>query len=147
MSDVERLAALAIDCGLSIHRDLGPGLLESVYETLLAAKLARSGLRVERQKPVDVEYEGIRVREGFRADLLIDRLLIVEVKSTERLAAVHSRQVLTYLRLLGLPLGLLMNFGGETFREGLRRVMNDQFPPVDPDGTAPRRLAPYPGPA
>jgi GxxExxY protein len=128
MSDVEKLATLAIDCGLSVHRDLGPGLLETVYETLLAAKLARAGALVERQKPVDFEYDGIRVREGFRADLLIDHLLIVEVKSAERLAAVHSRQVLTYLRLLNLPLGLLMNFGGETFREGLRRVMNDQRP-------------------
>jgi len=135
MSDVEKLAALAIDCGLSIHCDLGPGLLESVYETLLAAKLARSGVRVERQKPVDIEYEGIRLREGFRADLLVDGLLIIEVKSMERLAAVHSRQVLTYLRLLGLPSGLLMNFGGETFREGLRRVMNDRGP-VRPESAA-----------
>ena len=142
LSDVEKLAALAIDCGLRIHRDLGPGLLESVYETLLAAKLARLGIRVERQKPVDLEYEGIRVREGFRADLVIDRLLIVEVKSIERLAAVHSRQVLTYLRLLGLPLGLLMNFGGETFREGLRRVMNDRCP-----AEAQARLAPSSGAA
>lgn len=126
MSDLEGLAALAIDCGFRIHCDLGPGLLESVYETLLAAKLARAGVRVERQKPVDVEYEGIRVREGFRADLLIDRLLVMEIKATERVAPVHSRQLLTYLRLLDLPLGLLMNFGGETFREGLRRVINDR---------------------
>jgi GxxExxY protein len=143
MSDVEKLAALAIDCGLVIHRDLGPGLLESVYETILAAKLARSGIRVERQKPVDVEYEGVRVREGFRADLLLDRQLILEVKSMERLAAVHSRQVLTYLRLLNLPLGLLMNFGGATFREGLRRVMNDR----SVDEPARRRLAPPHAPA
>jgi GxxExxY protein len=143
MSDVEKLAAMAIDFGLAIHRDLGPGLLESVYETLLSAKLARSGLRVERQKPIDVEYEGIHLREGFRADLLIERRLIVEVKSMERLAAVHSRQVLTYVRLLDLPLGLLMNFGGATFREGVRRVMNDR----SKDGPAPRRLAPPFAPA
>jgi GxxExxY protein len=126
MSDLEKLAALAVDCGYRIHYDLGPGLLESVYETLLAAKLAGAGVRVERQKPIAFEYEGIRVREGFRADLLLDRRLIVEIKSTERLAAVHSRQLLTYLRLLDRPLGLLMNFGGVTFREGLRRVMNDR---------------------
>jgi GxxExxY protein len=144
MSDVEKLAKLAVDCGLTIHRDLGPGLLESVYETLLAAKLARSGVRVERQKPVDVEYEGIRVREDFRADLLIERLLVVEVKSMERLAAVHSRQVLTYLRPLGLPVGLLMNFGGETFREGVRRVLNDRCPSAEP---AQHRLAPPRAPA
>jgi GxxExxY protein len=124
MSDLEKLAALAVNCGFRIHRDLGPGLLESVYETLLAAKLTRSGAFVERQKSVDIEYEGIRIREAFRADLLIDRLLAIEVKSTDRLAPVHSKQVLTYLRLLDLPLGLLMNFGGETFREGLKRVAN-----------------------
>jgi GxxExxY protein len=126
MHDLEKLTALAIDCGYRIHRDLGPGLLESVYETLLAAKLTRSGVLVERQKPVDFEYEGIRLGEGFRADLLVERRLIIEVKSLERLAAVHSRQLLTYLRLLELPLGLLMNFGGGTFREGLRRVINDR---------------------
>ena len=126
MSDLEKLAALTIDRGYRIHHDLGPGLLESVYETLLAAKLTEAGLHVERQKPIAIEYEGIRIREGFRADLLIERRLVLEVKSTERLAAVHSRQLLTYLRLLNLPLGLLMNFGGETFREGLRRVLNDR---------------------
>ncbi len=130
MSEVEKLAALAIECGFRIHRDLGPGLLESVYETLLAAKLSRAGVLVERQKPIDIEYEGIRIREGFRADLLIDRRLVVEVKSTERHAAVHSKQVLTYLRLLDLPLGLLMNFGGETFREGLKRVANRHDSPA-----------------
>jgi GxxExxY protein len=129
MSDIEKLASLAIECGFRIHHDLGPGLLESVYETLLAAKLARSGVLVERQKSVDIEYDGIRIRDGFRADLVIDRRLVVEVKSTERLAAVHSKQVLTYLRLLGLPLGLLMNFGGETFREGLKRVANRHHAP------------------
>jgi GxxExxY protein len=128
MQEVEKLAKLAIECGFRIHRDLGPGLLESVYETLLAAKLARAGVAVERQKAISFEYDGIRIAEGFRADLLIERILIVEIKSAERLAAVHSRQVLTYLRLLRLPLGLLMNFGGETFREGLKRVMSDQPP-------------------
>ena len=131
MSDVEKLATMAIECGFRIHHDLGPGLLESVYETLLAAKLARAGLNVERQKPIDIQYDGIRIRDGFRADLLIDRRLIVEVKSTERLAAVHSKQVLTYLRLLDLPLGLLMNFGGETFRDGLKRVANRHNAPSD----------------
>jgi GxxExxY protein len=126
LSDVEKLATLAIECGFRIHRDLGPGLLESVYETLLAAKLTRAGVSVERQKPVSFEYDGIRIADGFRADLLVDGLLIVEVKSSERLAPVHSRQVLTYLRLLNLPLGLLMNFGGQTFREGVKRVASDQ---------------------
>jgi GxxExxY protein len=125
MSDLEELAALAIECGFAIHRDLGPGLLESVYEILLAASLARAGLAVERQKPVDIEYRGISVREAFRADLFIDGRLIIEVKAVDRLALVHSRQVLTYLRLLNLPLGLIMNFGGGTFNEGLKRVANN----------------------
>jgi GxxExxY protein len=124
MSDLEDLAALAIECGFSIHRDLGPGLLESCYEILLAATLARAGLVVERQKVVDIDYKGISVREAFRADLIVERRLIIEVKAVDRLAAVHSRQVLTYLKLLDLPLGLLMNFGGGTFNEGLKRVAN-----------------------
>src|SRR5688500_16543019 len=125
MSDLEELTALAIECGFAIHRDLGPGLLESCYELLLATSLVRSGLAVERQKAVDIEYRGISVRDAFRADLLVEGRLIVEVKAIDRLAAVHSRQVLTYLRLLRLPLGLLMNFGGGTFHEGLKRVANN----------------------
>jgi GxxExxY protein len=124
MSDLEELAAQAIECGFAIHRDLGPGLLETCYEVLLAASLTRIGLAVERQRSIDIEYKGIAVREAFRADLLIERRLIIEVKAVDRLAAVHSRQVLTYLKLLDLPLGLVMNFGGGTFREGLKRVAN-----------------------
>ncbi|HEU0099392.1 MAG TPA: GxxExxY protein [Allosphingosinicella sp.] len=124
MSNVEELAHQAIQCGFAIHEDLGPGLLESCYEVLLAAMLARAGLAVERQKVVDIEYSGISVRDAFRADLLVERRLIIEVKAVDRLAPVHSRQVLTYLKLLDLPLGLVMNFGGGTFREGLKRVAN-----------------------
>jgi GxxExxY protein len=124
MSDVEELAHQAIQCGFAIHQDLGPGLLESCYEVLLAASLARAGFAVERQKVVDIEYNGISVREAFRADLLIEGRLVVEVKAVDRIAPVHSRQVLTYLKLLNLPLGLVMNFGGGTFREGLKRVAN-----------------------
>ncbi len=128
MSDLEELAALVIESGFAIHRDLGPGLLESCYEVLLAATLARAGLAVERQKVVDIEYRGISVRDAFRADLLVEGRLIVEVKAIDRLAAVHSRQVLTYLKLLDLPLGLVMNFGGGTFHEGLKRVANNHRP-------------------
>ena len=124
MSDVEELAHEAIQCGFAIHQDLGPGLLESCYEVLLAASLARAGLAVERQKIVDIDYKGISVREAFRADLLVEGRLVVEVKAVDRLAPIHSRQVLTYLKLLELPLGLVMNFGGGTFREGLKRVAN-----------------------
>jgi GxxExxY protein len=124
MADIERLASLAVDCGLHIHQELGPGLLESVYEALLVERLGRSGCSVERQKLLPVEFDGLILSEGYRVDLLVDRKLIIEVKSVERLAPVHSKQLLTYIRLARQPVGLLMNFGGATFREGLRRIVN-----------------------
>jgi GxxExxY protein len=124
MTDIEELARTAIDCGFHIHKKLGPGLLESVYEAVLAARLARSGLLVERQKPIAIEFEGLSIVDGFRADLVVEGRLIVEVKSVERPAPIHAKQLLTYLRLTGQPLGLLMNFGCETFREGVKRVVN-----------------------
>jgi GxxExxY protein len=124
MRDIEELARIAVDCGFRIHRDLGPGLLESVYEAILAASLHRAGLMVERQKPVLIEYDGMTLGEGFRADILIERLLIIEIKSVERMAPVHGKQLLTYLKLSKQPLGLLMNFGAATFQDGVRRVVN-----------------------
>lgn len=127
MRDVESLARIAVDCGLKVHRDLGPGLLESVYETIMAASLLRAGLAVERQKPIAIEYDGMVLKEGFRADLVVEGQLLIEVKSVDRLAPVHAKQLLTYLRLSQRPLGLLMNFGGMSFREGLRRLANNYF--------------------
>jgi GxxExxY protein len=127
MQDVERLARIAVDCGFRIHRTLGPGLLESVYEAIMAASLLRAGLAVERQKPIAIEFDGMKLGEGFRADLVVEGQLLIEVKSVERLAPVHAKQLLTYLRLSARPLGLLMNFGGETFREGVRRLANNYF--------------------
>jgi GxxExxY protein len=124
MVDVELLARKAIDRGLFIHRELGPGLLESVYEAVLATGLAREGFRVERQKLVPMTFEGITYTESFRLDLVIDGTLIIEVKSTERNLPVYSKQLLTYLRLTEQRVGLLMNFGYPTFREGLKRVVN-----------------------
>jgi len=124
VADIEELARVAIDCGIQIHKQLGPGLLESVYEAILAERLGRSGVSVERQKLLPIEFDGVRLQEGYRVDLLVDRQLIIEVKSVERLATVHSKQLLTYIRLAHQPVGLLMNFGGETFREGLRRIVN-----------------------
>ena len=129
-ADVEDLARQAIDCGLKLHRDLGPGLLESAYEACLAHSLEQRGLNVERQRPVAIRYDGVLIDGGFRVDLLINERLLIELKSVERLAPVHGKQVLTYLRLLDLPLGLLMNFGGATFKEGLRRVANNYYPPA-----------------
>lgn len=124
VNDVEQLARIAIDEGLRIHRQLGPGLLESVYEAVLANCLVRQGLHVKRQWPVPIRFDDVTLAEGFRANLLVEDRLLIELKSVERLAPVHGKQVYTYLRLLDLPLGLLMNFGGETFREGLKRVIN-----------------------
>jgi GxxExxY protein len=127
MQDVERLAQIAVDCGFRVHRALGPGLLESVYEAVLAEALRRAGLDLVRQKAIAIEFEGMVLGEGFRADLVVEGQLLIEVKSVERLAPVHGKQVLTYLRLSKCPLGLLMNFGGATFREGVRRIANNYY--------------------
>ena len=121
---IERLVSLSIDAGFKLHRELGPGLLESVYEALLAERLRRSGCAVERQKVLPIDFDGVRLAEGYRVDLLIEGSLIVELKSCERLLPVHSKQLLTYIRLARQPVGLLMNFGSDTFREGLKRIVN-----------------------
>ena len=123
--EVEALATIAVDCGFKVHERLGPGLLESVYEAVLAQSLTRRGLFVERQKPVPIHFDGVILDEGFRADLLVEGKLLIELKSVERTAPVHGKQVLTHLRLMNLPLGLLMNFGAATFREGIKRVVNN----------------------
>jgi GxxExxY protein len=125
VKELESLAKTAVDRGFRIHKELGPGLLESVYEAILADSLSRTGLFVERQKPLPISFEGVQINEGYRVDLLIEGSLIVEFKSVERLVPVHGKQLLTYLRLARQPLGLLMNFGGETFKEGVRRVANN----------------------
>jgi GxxExxY protein len=123
--EIEEIAREVVDCGYKLHTGLGPGLLESVYEVVLAKLLAECGLFVERQKPIPIIFQGMRFDEGFRADLLVDGKLLIELKSVENLAPVHSKQVLTYLRLLNLPLGLLMNFGAATFKEGVKRIANN----------------------
>lgn len=128
MRDREDICRDIVDVALRLHRELGPGLLESVYEMLLAGRLATMGYDVVRQHPVDVTFDGIRFEAAFRIDLIIDGLILVEVKSVERLNAVHAKQLLTYLRLTKQPLGLLLNFGGETLKEGLRRIVNDYRP-------------------
>ena len=125
MRNVEELAAIAIDCGLQIHKELGPGLLESVYEAVLAHAIAQTGATVARQQPVPITFRGQSFTDAFRADLIVDDKLVIEIKSVERSAPVHAKQLLTYLRLMQQPLGLLMNFGCGTFREGLKRVVNN----------------------
>lgn len=122
---IEALAKDAVDCGFKLHKEIGPGLLESVYEVLLAAALRDRGLSVERQVPVPIRYNSVVIDNAFRVDLLIEKTLVVELKSTERDSALHPKQLLTYLRLMDLPLGLLMNFGQETFKQGVQRVANN----------------------
>lgn len=130
--DIEWLAKIAIDCGFQLHDDIGPGLLETAYEAFLTAILKERGLSVEVQKPVPVTYRGVLIRDAFRTDLLVEQRLVIEVKSVERLAPVHSKQLLTYLRLMDQPLGLLMNFGADMFRNGLKRVINNRSDYVAP---------------
>ncbi len=125
MTDLESLATKVVDTALSVHIDVGPGLLESVYEQLLANRLKLQGLTVDRQLPVGAKIDGLDFPEAFRIDLLIESKLLVEVKSIEKLAPIHAKQTLTYLRLMQLPLGLLINFGGITLKEGIKRVVNN----------------------
>src|SRR5882762_8173428 len=123
--NVEEVSATVVDAAFHLHKDLGPGLLESVYEVVLARVLEKRGLRVERQKSVAFDFDGMHFNEGLRVDLLVEGCLVLELKSIENLAPVHPKQLLTYLRLLKLPLGLLINFGAPTFKEGVRRVVNN----------------------
>ena len=124
---LEAITRGVIDCGFHLHRELGPGLLESAYEALMAEAVRQIGLSAERQVSVPLQYKGVVIDNAFKVDLLVERTLVVELKSVERLAPVHGKQVLTYLRLMKLPLGLLMNFGQATFKDGLRRVANDYY--------------------
>jgi GxxExxY protein len=126
--DIDQVSGDVLDVAFRMHTDLGPGLLESVYETVLAGKLASLGYKVSRQLPVSIEFEGLRFDAAFRIDLLVDGRLIVEVKSVERLTSVHAKQLLTYLRLTHQPVGLLVDFGGATLKEGVRRIVNDHRP-------------------
>lgn len=128
MNELDRLASLAIDTGYRLHRDFGPGLLESAYEQLLVAKLRRVGLSVETQRAIDLCHEDVVIKGTFRADIIVEGQLLIEVKSVDRLVRLHAKQVITYLRITGLKLGLLMNFGGELFKDGVRRIANGHDP-------------------
>ena len=126
--DVEPIVTAIIDAAVKLHMRMGPGLLESVYKTVLAAELERRGLHVQRELAVPFEFDGFRFCDGLRLDLLVEGVVVVEVKALEKLAPVHARQVLTYLKLLRLPVGLLINFGAATLKEGLRRIVHDYVP-------------------
>ncbi|WP_395333931.1 GxxExxY protein [Novosphingobium sp. BL-8H] len=128
MKPIDHVSADVVDASIRIHRELGPGLLESVYELVLAGSLQRMGYKVDRQKPVDIHFDGMQFPAAFRIDILVDDRLVVEIKSVEQLGKAHGKQLLTYLRLTGQPVGLLLNFAGATMKEGIRRVVNDHRP-------------------
>lgn len=119
-----QIAQQVVDACFKIHTQLGPGLLESVYEVVLFHELTKRGLKVARQVPVLIHYDDLRFEEGFRADLIVEDKVIVELKSVEELARVHGKQLLTYLRLADKRLGLLVNFGSELIKDGIKRVVN-----------------------
>jgi GxxExxY protein len=121
---LNELTKLIVDAGLEIHKELGPGLLETVYETVLARELTLRGLHVLRQVSLPVTWKGEALENSFRADLIVEGRVIVELKSVEQIAAVHKKQVLTYLKLTGMKVGLLLNFGTELFRDGIHRLAN-----------------------
>ena len=118
------IASNIVDAALKIHKALGPGLLESVYEATLCYELQKRGLRVEKQVALPVYYENVKLELGFRVDLKVHDKVIIEIKSIEALAAVHRMQLLTYLRLMDLRLGLLINFNVELIKDGIQRVVN-----------------------
>ncbi len=119
------IAKIIVNTAYDIHVKLGPGLLESVYEEILYFELTEQGLYVERQKPIPVFWKNIRMEIGFRADLIVEKKVIVELKSVDRIAPVYPKQLLTYLRILDNRLGLLINFNEKYIKDGISRVVND----------------------
>ena len=113
-----------VDSAVQIHRELGPGLLETVYEIILAHELRQRGLGVERQISIAIEYQGLKFDEGFRADLIVEDKVVVELKCVEKLNNAHRKQLLTYLRLTGMRLGYVLNFGGALMKDGITRTVN-----------------------
>ena len=128
MSENE-IGSIIVDSAVDLHRNLGPGLLETVYEVTLARALERRGLAVQRQVAVPIEYQGETFSEGFRADLIVEELVIVELNSIERVTPAHKKQLLTYLCLTGLKLGYLLNFGEALMRDGITRTINGSIEP------------------
>jgi GxxExxY protein len=132
MHELDEITGTIIESAIQVHGRLGPGLLESVYELVLARLLETRGFKIVRQKSITFEYDEMIFTNAFRIDLLVDERVIVEIKSVEQLAAVHSKQLLTYLRLTNLQVGLLLNFGAATLKEGIHRVVNHLPPSASP---------------
>jgi GxxExxY protein len=122
-AETERLSKQAVDAAIKVHRALGPGLLESVYEICLTHELRKRGLQIETQVPIPVVYDGIRLEAGLRIDLLVAKQLIIEIKAVEQMNRIFKAQVLTYLKLTGLRLALLINFNVLLLKDGIERVV------------------------
>lgn len=119
------IAKVIVDCCFKVHTELGPGLLESVYEEVLSYALIKRGLNIKRQRGIPVIYENIKMELGFRADIIVENKVIIELKSIDTLAPVHSKQLLTYLKLAELKLGLLVNFNEALIKDGIKRIVNN----------------------
>jgi len=125
--ELNRVTERVIGAAIEVHRAIGPGLLESAYEACLAFELVERGLEIERQKPLPVVYKGVSLECGYRLDLLVEGMVIVEIKAVDRLMPIHQAQLLSYLKLSGYRVGLLINFNTKVLKDGIRRVVND-FP-------------------
>jgi len=123
-SKENKIGGVIVDAAIEVHRQLGPGLLESVYESAFSHELALRGFSVQSQVPIDVVYKGIRFEQGFRADLIVEKLVVIELKSVEQVSAAHRKQLQTYLRLTDLKLGFLLNFGAPLMKSGIVRTVN-----------------------
>ena len=123
--DENSIAKIIVNAAYKIHTDLGPGLLESVYERIIFNELQKQKLMVERQKAIPITYDNIIIKEAFRADVIVEKKVIIELKSVEEISNVHKKQLLTYLRLTNLKLGLLINFGSVLIKDGIFRIVNE----------------------
>lgn len=125
--DENEIGKIIVDTAVAVHKELGPGLFETVYEVILAYNLEKRGLSVNRQVAIPIEYQGIKFDEGFRADILVEDKVIIELKSVESVNKAHKKQVLTYLRLSGCKLGYLLNFGEALMKDGISRIVNGEI--------------------
>jgi GxxExxY protein len=122
--EIERLATLAVDAAFAVHTELGPGLLESAYQACFVHELNLRGVAYQKELPIPLNYKGVRIEVGFRADVVIEQKLLIELKAVEQLLPIHKAQVITYLKLTHLPLGILINFNEVLIKHGLQRVLN-----------------------
>ena len=122
-----QIGDLIVESAVNLHRELGPGLLEVVYQVVFASELEKRGLKTQREVPVAIDYNGVKFDQGFRVDLIVEEKVIIELKSVDKVSPAHKKQLLTYLRLTGLKLGYLLNFGDALMKDGISRIINGQL--------------------